>query len=125
MEDYIYRLFSELQNEMAEFELIMKKVADKYKSYKSKVIWNIQTIEKTYGQKLKYQFLQEEKFVDEIRPVRQLIEEIQRDMCSNEDLSDSISEIKEDIRSVHNQIVVLEDNLGAEINALKDEIIDD
>lgn len=124
MEDYIYKLFSKLQKELDEFEIIMQKVLKQYKSYKIKVEWNIKTIEDIYGPKLKYEFLQEDRFINEIRPIKQLIEDIQRKMCSNDDLLDSISEVKDDILSVHEQIKLLENNLE-EIHTIKDEIIDD
>jgi len=110
MVNYIYKLFSKLQKELNEFEIIMQRIIKQYKSYKIKVEWNIKTIEDIYGPKLKYEFLQEDRIINEIRPIRQLIEEIQMNMCSNENLSDSISEVKEDIQSVYEKIILLENN---------------
>lgn len=95
MEDYIYKLFLELQKEMDRFEIIMKKVSKKYKKYKLQVEWNIKTIENTYGAKLKYEFSQEDRFINEIRINRELIEEMSRSMCTEDNLLDVISEIKE------------------------------
>ncbi len=111
MVNYIYKLFSKLQKELDEFEIIMQRIIKQYKSYKMKVEWNIKTIEDIYGPKLKYEFLQEDRIINEVRPIRQLIEEIQMNMCSNKDLSDSISEVKEDIQSVYEKIILLENNL--------------
>ncbi len=124
MEDHIYRLFLESQKELDEFEIIMQKVLETYKSYKKKVEWNTKTIENTYGPKLKYEFLQEDRLVNEIKSIRILIEGIQMNMCSNGDLSEFISEVKGDIQSVYERVLLFENNLGDEIHIIKDEIID-
>lgn len=118
MEDYIYKAFVELEKEMDRLEIIMEKLSKKYKKYKLQVEWNIKTIENTYGQKLKYEFLQEDKFINEIRSNRELIEEMSRNMCTEDNLVDLTSEINDNIFSIYNKLEILENNLE-EINIVE------
>lgn len=115
MQDYIYKLFSDFQKEQDNLEIATQKILNKYKCYKLHINWNIKKIECTYGQKIKFEFLQQEQFVYEIRHIRQMLEDIQSNMCHNTYLSDTIIEVKYDIQSIHNKIVSLENILNEEI----------
>lgn len=112
MENYIYKVFLELQKEMDRLQIIMKKVSKKYKTYKLQVEWNIKTIENIYGAKLKYEFSQEDRFINEIRINRELIEEMSRSMCTEDNLLDVTSEINDSMLSIYNKLETLENNLG-------------
>ncbi|MGK0467249.1 hypothetical protein [Clostridium sp.] len=128
METYIYDLFSELQNEMDELECLMGKITKLYSSYREKVEWNMKTIECIYGKRLEYEFYKEDKYINEIRALRDIVENVNNNMCSNneyEELSSNISELRQDIISLYEKIEYVEDNLTIEIDTAKNELLSD
>lgn len=124
IETYIYGLFSESRNEMDELELLMQKITKLYRSYRDKIIWNMKIIENTYGKRLEYEFYKEDQFLNEIRPIRMLVEQVKNSMCTYDELSNDISEFKEDISSLYERIELLEANLTEEIGIAKIELFE-
>ncbi|MBU3159511.1 hypothetical protein KPL37_07045 [Clostridium frigoris] len=126
MEAYILQLYSELQNEINELELLMKKIIKLYRSYRKKIDLNIKAIERIYGKKLEYEFYKEDKYINQIREVRDIVEHINDKIPSNDEydeLSNNISEVRQDILSIYEKIESVEDNLTSEIDVAKNELL--